>query len=436
MRVMVVGSGAREHALAWKLRQSPRVKELFIAPGNAGTAAIGTNLPIAVTDLDGLATAAIEHQIDLTVVGPEAPLAAGLADHFAARGLLVAGPTAAAARIESSKAWAKEIMAAAGVPTAAARTFTDLEAAIRALDDTPLPTVIKADGLAAGKGVIIATTREEAEQAIHELLGARSLGEAGDEILIEEFLVGQEVSLLAMTDGTTVYGLLPACDYKRAGDGDRGANTGGMGAYAPVPAVDEATAQTIVERIIEPTIAELRRRGIIYRGILYAGLILTAEGPKILEFNCRLGDPETQVILPLLDGDLATLFEAMAQGRLHEVAPPAWHPGTCVGVVLASGGYPGEYRTGYPITGLDELPADVLAFHAGTTLAADGTVVTSGGRVLTIVARGEDFHVAREQIYAAIEGIHFTDRYFRRDIAARECQTTDRATSTAQISGQ
>lgn len=422
MRVMVVGSGAREHALAWKLRQSPLVDALFVAPGNAGTAALATNLPIPASDIAALADVALRHGIDLTVVGPEDPLARGLVDHFQDRGLVVAGPTAAAARIESSKAWAKEIMTAAGVPTAASRTYVDLDAALAAVRRGEPPIVVKADGLAAGKGVVVAATHAEAEAAVRDMLGAGTLGEAGRCVLLEECLTGQEVSLLAMTDGETIYPLLPACDYKRLGDGDTGPNTGGMGAYAPVPAVDAALQQEIVERIIQPTVAEMRRRGIMYRGVLYAGLMLTADGPKVLEFNCRMGDPETQVILPLLDGDLAALFDGIARGRLSDVPAPRWHDGAAVGVVLASGGYPGKYATGYPIHGLDTLPEDVIAFHAGTAFGDDGSVVTAGGRVLTLVARGADIAGARQRVYAAVPGVKFTNMVYRQDIALRETQ--------------
>ncbi len=295
MRVLVVGSGAREHALIWKLAQSPQVDALFAAPGNAGTAEIATNLPVAVSHIAGLIDAAREHRIDLTVVGPEDPLAEGLADAFTGAGLAVFGPSAAAARIESSKAWAKEVMQAACVPTANSRRFSDLERALDAVADAALPIVVKADGLAAGKGVIVAETRTDAEDAVRSMLSGEAFGEAGSAILLEEYLTGMEISVLALTDGTTIYPLVPSCDYKRALDGDAGLNTGGMGAYAPVPAVDETTMARIRDEILAPTVAEMGRRGIEYRGVLYAGLILTEAGPKVIEFNCRFGDPETEV---------------------------------------------------------------------------------------------------------------------------------------------
>jgi phosphoribosylamine--glycine ligase len=421
LRILVVGSGAREHALAWKLAQSPRVSELFVAPGNAGTARIATNLPVAAGDIDGLVNAARIHKIDLTVVGPEDPLAAGLADAFLQNDLTIFGPVAAAARIESSKAWAKELMNAAGVPTARAERFTDLSAALDAIDDADLPIVIKADGLAAGKGVVVANTREVAEQAARSMLADNAFGDAGHEILIEEFLDGQEVSVLALTDGDVIVPLLPACDYKRALDGDAGLNTGGMGAYAPVPLVDDAMLQRIQREILEPTVAEFRKRNITYRGVLYAGLALTASGPKVIEFNCRFGDPETEVVLPLLKSDLAELLDCCARGVLSDAQPLEWEPGSCVSVVLASGGYPQTYQRGYPIEGLDQLPERAVAFHAGTTFDDAGNTVTNGGRVLALSARGADFVEARTCAYNAIEHVTFVDRQFRTDIALREC---------------
>jgi phosphoribosylamine---glycine ligase len=420
MRILVVGGGAREHALVWKLAQSSQVGAIFVAPGNAGTARIATNLPVAATDFDGLIEAARANDIDLTVVGPEDPLAAGLADAFIAQDLAIFGPVAAAARIESSKAWAKDVMHSAGVPTANSQRFSDLQSALDAINDAELPLVVKADGLAAGKGVVIAQTRHDAEQAVRSMLTEHAFGNAGNEILIEEFLLGREVSVLALTDGETIYPLIPACDYKRALDGDLGLNTGGMGAYAPVPQVDHALLARIQHEILAPTIAELKARGIVYRGVLYAGLVLTDAGPKVIEFNCRFGDPETEVVLPLLASDLAELLDACAHGRLGAVAEPQWEGGTCVSVVLASGGYPHSYRSGYEIHGLDSLPLEVTAFHAGTKCDAAGHVVTGGGRVLTLSARGETFAEARARAYDAIEQVTFDDRQFRTDIALRE----------------
>ncbi|HEX3721494.1 MAG TPA: phosphoribosylamine--glycine ligase [Nitrolancea sp.] len=423
MRILVVGGGAREHALAWKLKQSPVVDALFVAPGNAGTAQIATNLPIAVNDFSGLISASQANQIDLTVVGPEDPLAAGLADAFSAQGLTIFGPVAAAARIESSKAWAKEVMTAAGVPTATSLRFSDLASALDAVFDAPLPIVIKADGLAAGKGVIIAETRRDAEEAVRSMLSDGAFGQAGREILIEEFLAGREVSVLALTDGETIVPLVPACDYKRALDGDLGLNTGGMGAYTPVPQVGREMLERIQRQILEPTIAELRARGIVYRGVLYAGLVLTNTGPKVIEFNCRFGDPETEVVLPLMATDLAELLLACAEGRLSELAAPEWDSRCAVAVVLASGGYPQSYRSGRTILGLDRLPTEVIAFHAGTRYGEDGQIETSGGRVLALTALGETFTEARDSVYAAVEHVTFADRQFRADIALREVHT-------------
>ncbi len=420
MRVLVVGGGGREHALAWALSRSAEVEQLLVAPGNGGTAAIARNLPIAAHDVEALAAAAQEHGVDLVVVGPEEPLARGLADVLWGRGVPVFGPTAAAARIESSKAWAKELMATAGVPTARAERHQDISLALRALEAHTYPLVVKASGLAAGKGAVICADRSEAERTLRWMMQEGGLGEAGREVLIEEYLTGREVSFLVVTDGETTYPLIPACDYKRIGEGDTGPNTGGMGAYAPVPWVDDATQGEIMERVIRPALGELRRRGIRYRGVLYAGLMLTAEGPKVLEFNCRFGDPETQAVLPLLACDLLPLLTAAATGRLVEVPAPTWRPGVCVTVVIASAGYPGAYRTGYPISGLDRIPEDVLVFHAGTRLEGEGTLVTAGGRVLALSATGHDFQSARQRVYAALELIQFEGMTFRRDIAARE----------------
>lgn len=428
MRVLVVGNGAREHALVWKLRQSPSVEAIYCAPGNPGTAEIGSNLDIPVDDLRGLAAAAKEHQIDLTVVGPEAPLDAGIVDYFQAEGLTVAGPTQEAARIESSKVWAKEVMNAAGVPTARAESYRDYESARDAVIDMPLPIVIKANGLAAGKGVVVAQTHQEADQALHEMMVERTLGDAADEVLLEDCLVGLEVSVIGITDGTTIYPLLPACDYKRLFDGDQGPNTGGMGAYCPVPSVDPELMVEITRTILQPAIDELASRGITYRGVLYAGLILTPDGPRVLEFNCRFGDPETQVLLPLLETDLAELFNAAAVGTLSEIDPPGWRSGAAVGVVIASGGYPEKYRKGMAITGADELPESCLLFHAGTSRDSDGTLVTSGGRVMTVTGVGESMDEARSAAYEGVSRISFSDAHYRSDIAVREVAVGPRST--------
>ncbi|HEX5166920.1 MAG TPA: phosphoribosylamine--glycine ligase [Thermomicrobiales bacterium] len=415
--VLVVGGGAREHALVWKLAASNRVGQLYCAPGNAGTLSLAENLPL--TDFDTLANEIEARGIDLTVVGPEAPLADGLADVLSARGHVVFGPSAAAAKIESSKAWAKEIMASAGVPTAQAPTCDTLRAALDMVYDTPLPLVVKADGLAAGKGVIICETRAEAEAAVREMLEARMLGDAASTVLIEEFLTGQEVSFLALTDGESVLPLLPACDYKKIGDGETGPNTGGMGAYTPPGSVDAAMQQRFLDEVITPVVRELANRGIQYQGVLYAGMILTPDGPKVLEFNCRFGDPETQVILPMLNADFVDLCEATARGELAALPPIDWFPGACAGVVLASGGYPGPYTSGHPIDGLDAIPDGGIVFHAGTIRRGSETV-TAGGRVLTCVGRGPDMAAARALAYATADAITFDGVYRRGDIALRE----------------
>jgi phosphoribosylamine--glycine ligase len=420
MRVLVVGSGAREHALLWKLAQSPRVAALLCAPGNAGTTELAENLPVRSTDVDAIVRVAEEQRADLVVVGPEEPLARGLVDRLQEVGIRAFGPTRAAARIESSKRWAKEVMTAAGVPTARAAVARTLEEGLAALSEFSLPVVIKADGLAAGKGVVVVGNRDEAFHVLTAFLEDRALGEAAATVVIEEFLKGQEVSVLALTDGTTIVPLAPACDYKRAYDRDRGPNTGGMGAYAPPPAVDAALLATIQTSILEPTVRAMADRGTPMQGVLYAGLMLTADGPKVLEFNARFGDPETQVVLPLVDGDLAEILAAVADGTLANVPPLPPSDRAAVGVVLASGGYPAPYRTGLPIDGLEAVPDDLLVFHAGTRRDDAGRVVTAGGRVLTVVGVGSDLAAARERAYAGVAAISFEEAHHRRDVAARE----------------
>jgi phosphoribosylamine--glycine ligase len=420
MRVLVVGGGSREHALLWKLAQSSRVDALFCAPGNAGTAGLATNLPIRATDIDGIVIAAKEQAIDLVVVGPEDPLALGLVDRLTEAGIRVFGPNQAAARIESSKSWAKELMTAAGVPTARSRTVDRLDAAVAALNEFSIPVVIKADGLAAGKGVVVAQSADEAFHVLAAFLDDKALGDAASTVVIEECMTGMEVSILALTDGETVVPLVPACDYKRAGDGDRGPNTGGMGGYAPVPAVTPDLLETVLMTILEPTVRTMRERGTPMKGVLYAGLMLTDAGPKVVEFNARFGDPETQMVLALLESDLVELILATTDGTLANLPQVSFKQGAAVGVVLASGGYPAPFRTGLPISGLDNLPENVLVFHGGTKPGPAGEPLTSGGRVLTVVGLGGDLARARETVYAAIERIGFEDAHFRRDIAVRE----------------
>ena len=420
MRIAVVGGGGREHALLVALAQSPDVQRLYAVPGNAGTALVASNVPgVGPTDAAGLAAFAEREGVDLTIIGPEQPLVAGVADEFLDRGLAVFGPTAAAARIEGSKAFAKEIMAAAGVPTARAEAFTDAAEAVAALDGFGPPWVVKADGLAAGKGVTVTDNPAAATAAIQAALVGGVHGEAGARILLEEYLEGPEASLLAVTDGRTVVPLAPARDHKRVGDGDQGPNTGGMGAYSPLPDLPDELVDELRRAVLEPTVAELARRGVRYQGVLYAGLTLTADGPRVLEFNCRFGDPEAQAILPRMSTDLADLAWSTVEGTLagHKVG---WDPRPCVTVVLASGGYPGSYRKGLEVDGLQAAAArpGVHVFHAGTALDPAGRVRTTGGRVLAVTALGDDLADARARAYAAAELVHFDGVHYRRDIAA------------------
>jgi phosphoribosylamine--glycine ligase/phosphoribosylformylglycinamidine cyclo-ligase len=418
MRVMVVGSGGREHTLAWKLSHSPRVSQLFVAPGNGGTAALARNVPILATDVPALVSFARQERVDLTVVGPEAPAVAGLVDACDAAGLRAFGPTAAAARLEGSKAFAKRFMVEEGIPTAVGAVFEDYEAALAYLRQGGAPIVVKASGLAAGKGVTVCPTLEEAEAALHRTMVERAFGEAGDQVLIEACLEGEEASMLAFTDGRMVVPMLPARDYKRVGDGDQGPNTGGMGCYAPSPYLPPALVEEVVARVLQPTVDGMRRRGTPYVGVLYAGLMLTNHGPRVLEFNCRFGDPETQVLLPLLESDLAEIFMACLEGRLDEIEV-RWKPAHTVCLVVASDGYPGSYKVGKEITGVGEVSrlSDVVVFQAGTR-QEDGRLVTAGGRVLAVTATGPSLPQARERAYAAVERIHFDGAHYRRDIGA------------------
>jgi phosphoribosylamine--glycine ligase len=419
VKVLVVGNGAREHAIAWKIRQSPLVDEVFVAPGNAGTAAIATNIPVAATDIEGQARAAREHGVDLTVVGPEVPLAAGIVDCFQEQGLAVFGPTKEAARIESSKVFAKELMAKHGIPTGRYEVFDSYDEACIYVISHDFPLVVKADGLAAGKGVTVATTEAQAMKALHECLVERVFGEAGDRVLVEECLSGREVSVFAFTDGETLSPLVAACDYKLAFDGDKGPNTGGMGSYSPPPFWTAALEQEVREKIMEPTVRALAQAGCAYRGVLYGGLMLTEDGPKVIEFNCRLGDPETQVILPRLETDLVEILVSIADGTLNKTSI-AWSGDSCVGVAMASGGYPGKYITGMSISGLAEAEAHGLVFHAGTRQGKEegSNIVTDGGRVLTVVGKGPSLDEARAQAYEGIAQIRLERGFYRRDIAA------------------
>ena len=413
--VLVVGSGAREHALCHMLRRSPALTALRCTPGNAGTAAIAENVSASLEDVEQLARVARERPTDLVVVGPEVPLAAGLADVLRQHGVPTVGPSAAAARIESSKAWAKELMRGIGVPTARAVVATSHAAARTAVEQVGLPAVVKADGLAAGKGVTVAADRDEAEAALAALFERRTLGSAGDVVVVEECLSGPELSVLALCDGERIAVLPPARDYKAAFAGGRGPNTGGMGAFTrPSFATPGLLARVRVE-ILEPTVRELARRGAPFVGVLYAGLMLTASGPKVIEFNCRLGDPEAQVILPLLESDPLEVLAAVADGDLGG-APLRWSDDILCGVVVASGGYPGAYSTGHPISGLDSVPPDALVFHAGTRRRDDGAVVTDGGRVLTVVGRGTTRAAATERAHLGAAAISFEGARHRSDI--------------------
>lgn len=417
--VLVVGGGAREHALVRGLAKSRRIGRLVAAPGNAGIGQDAELVAIGAEDVVGLIDLVECEKFDLTVVGPEAPLVAGLADRLRERGFVVFGPGADGARIEGSKAFAKEIMHAAGVPTGRAATFTDHTEAVVYLKEHGAPVVIKADGLAAGKGVIVAKAQAEAESALEECFVSRRFGEAADTVLIEEFLEGEEVSLLALVSGEQVLPLAPAQDYKRALDDDDGPNTGGMGSYSPVPSVDDALYARLVEEAVRPTVQELARRGIDFRGVLYAGLMLTATGSKVLEFNCRFGDPETQALLPRLESDLLELLYAAAKGEKLP-AQVEWREGPAVGVVMASRGYPATSSKGDLITGLDEIHGleGVEVFHAATARLDDG-VVTSGGRVLTVTGLGDTFAQARSRAYRAVSRITFDGAQHRTDIALR-----------------
>ena len=418
MRLLVIGGGGREHALVWKINQSPRVEKIFAIPGNGGMAEIAECRPDLSIGKELVDWAGAEN-IDLVVIGPEAPLVAGLADDFKAAGLAVFGPGREAALLEGSKSFAKEVMEAAGAPTARSRDFTDFQAARDYLAELEPPYVIKADGLAAGKGVTIAPDMETAEAALRECLVDEKFGEAGSKVVIEDFLSGQEVSVLAFVDGETVSVMPPAQDYKRIGDGDRGPNTGGMGAYSPVPFFDAAGQRDAVERVIKPVVKELASRGIDYKGVLYAGLIIGDEGIKVLEFNVRFGDPETQVLLPRLQTDLVDIMEACAGGRLATVEP-VWSTKKCLTVVMASKGYPDSAHTGDEISGLAEAGglSDVTVFHAGTK-EENGRIVTSGGRVLNVTALGETFAEARDRAYEAAGRISFAGVQRRIDIGLR-----------------
>lgn len=415
MNILVIGSGGREHALYWKLSESPQTEQIYAIPGNPG---MGASAAIALDDHAAILRFVKEHEIGLVVVGPEVPLMNGLVDELEAAGIRAFGPRANAAEIEGSKSFAKDLMKKYGIPTARYEVFTAAEPARAYIRQEGAPIVVKADGLAAGKGVIVAMTEQEALDAVDAIMEDHSFGDAGARVVIEEFMEGEEASLLAFTDGTMIRPMISAQDHKRAYDGDRGPNTGGMGTYAPAPVMTPEMTERAVEEILKPTIAAMAKEGRVYRGCLYLGLMVTADGPKVVEFNARFGDPETQVVLPLLDSDLVAIMCACADGTLADV-PIRWKDGAAVCVVLASGGYPGHYDKGQEIHGLADAEAmGALVFHAGTAMK-DGKLVTNGGRVLGVVGRGADISSAVDAAYAAATKISFKDAYYRKDIAHR-----------------
>ena len=431
MKVLVVGNGGREHALAWKIRQSPRLTRLWVAPGNAGTALEAENVPIAADDIAGLVAFAKKESVDLVVVGPEVPLSLGLVDALAKEKIRAFGPSRAAAQLEGSKVFCKLLLRQADVPTAEYQAFRDADSAMRYIkarypnDRDKAPVVVKADGLASGKGVIVCSRRDDALEAIDRIARKNEFGKAGSQLIIEERLEGPEVSVLVITDGKTILTLPAAQDHKAAFDGDKGPNTGGMGAYSPTPVVNPEMIETIEDHILVPTIHTMKRNRKPFRGLLYAGLMLTQTGPKVLEYNVRFGDPECQPLLMRLQSDLLDILEATVDGRLDEIDAPTWDPRPAICVVMASQGYPGEYETGRVITGLDDAAAipDVKVFHAGTKLV-DGQVTTDGGRVLGVTALGTSLAAAKLQAYTAVQAIRWPGAWCRKDISDKAIKYT------------
>lgn len=420
----MIGGGGREHTLVWKVRQSPRVEKVYCAPGNGGISQMAECVSIAADDIERLLAFAGKERIDLTIVGPEGPLTLGIADRFRAAGLAAFGPGREAANIEGSKVFAKDLMARYGISSAGYATFSNSDEARCYIKKHGVPCVVKAEGLAAGKGVVVAHDQETALEAVRLILEERAFGAAGNRVVVEEYLEGEEVSVLAFTDGRTVVPMVPAQDHKRVFDNDQGPNTGGMGAYSPVPVYDQGTHQTVVERILLPTVQALAAEGILYTGVLYAGLMLTGDGPKVLEFNARFGDPETQVVLPRLKTDLVDIMEAVNDGHLDKISIE-WNPEAAVCVVMAAGGYPGSYTKGDPIQGLEGDRPGVMAFHAGTKWN-DGVLVTDGGRILGVTALGSTLAEAQRLAYAAVDGISFKGMHYRRDIGSRALVTGKR----------
>lgn len=418
MNILILGSGGREHALLWKLAQSPEATKLYAVPGNPGMAELAECVAGSIEDNAAVVKLAQEKKIDLVVVGPEVPLMNGVVDALRAAGIKAFGPTKAAAELEGSKSFSKDIMKKYGIPTAKYEVFTDADAARAYIEKEGAPIVIKADGLAAGKGVIVAETKEQALDAVHEIMDDAAFGKAGSRVVIEAFMEGEEASLLAFTDGKTIRPMVSSQDHKRAYDGDKGPNTGGMGTYAPAPVMTKDMVEQATEKILKPMIAAMVKEGRPYQGCLYAGLMITEEGPKVVEFNARFGDPETQVVLPLLKGDLVKIMQACVDGTL-DTAAVDWEDGAAVCVVMASGGYPKSYKKGYAIDGLKKAESlGTFVFHAGTA-KKDGKVVTSGGRVLGVTARGGGIKEATEKAYKGVEAIRFTDEFHRKDIAHR-----------------
>lgn len=417
MKVLVVGGGGREHAIVWKLAQSPKMPDLYCAPGNAGIAKIATCVPIKATDIAQMVDYAVQQAFDLVVVAPDDPLAMGLVDALIEKGILAFGPTASAARIESSKAFAKDIMRRAGIPTADYQTFDDVEKALAYVDTCCIPTVVKADGLALGKGVVICHTRDEARRAVLACMQNAAFGAAGSRIVIEDFMTGPEMTVLAFSDGKTVLPMISSQDHKRALDGDEGLNTGGMGTVAPALHETQEVLDFVTKQVLEPCINTMLDMGFAFAGVLYAGLMLTPNGVKVIEFNARFGDPETQVVLPLLETDLLDVFLACAKGTLDQIQL-VWSRQHAVCVVLASGGYPEKYDTGFEMTGLENAQKKALVFHAGTRQQGDA-VVTSGGRVLGVTGIGDTVEAARNEAYEAVKLISFHGMHYRKDIATR-----------------
>ena len=418
MNILILGSGGREHALLWKLAQSPEATKLYAVPGNPGMAELAECVAGSIEDNAAVVKLAQEKKIDLVVVGPEVPLTNGVVDALRAAGIKAFGPTKAAAELEGSKSFSKDIMKKYGIPTAKYEVFTDADAARAYIEKEGAPIVIKANGLAAGKGVIVAETKEQALDAVHEIMDDAAFGKAGSRVVIEAFMEGEEASLLAFTDGKTIRPMVSSQDHTRAYDGDKGPNTGGMGTYAPAPVMTKDMVEQATEKILKPMIAAMAKEGRPYQGCLYAGLMITEEGPKVVEFNARFGDPETQVVLPLLKGDLVKIMQACVDGTL-DTAAVDWEDGAAVCVVMASGGYPKSYKKGYAIDGLKKAESlGTFVFHAGTA-KKDGKVVTSGGRVLGVTARGGGIKEATEKAYKGVEAIRFTDEFHRKDIAHR-----------------